>query len=133
MANFTTVNNFTTDCLLGNHIVGTHTFKWMLSAVAPVATNAVKTDITEIASGNGYSAGGPTTTVTKSLTGGSTKLLASSVTVTATGAVPSFRYEILYNSTTNKLIGWQDHGSTVTLASTDTHTIDGHLGVLTLG
>lgn len=135
MTAFNTVNNFSTDLLLGNHIVGTHTFKVMLTNVAPTTATAVIGDITEIAAGNGYTAGGATTTVTKSLTGAVTKVLASDVVVTATGAIGPFQYEVLVNATTSKVIGWTNHGSAVTMANLDTHTIDfdAAAGVVTVG
>jgi hypothetical protein len=55
-------------------------------------------------------------------------------TATAGGMGP-FRYAVLYNSSAgNKLVGSYDYGSSVTLAVTETFTVDfdGSLGVLTL-
>lgn len=113
------------------------TVKLMLSNVAPIATNAVKTDITEIAVGNGYTAGGASLTlVSSSQSGGTYKYIASaaSPTWTATGAMATFRYVVSYDSTTNNLIGWWDNGSAVSLTSTQTFTValDGTNGVFQL-
>ena len=54
------------------------------------------------------------------------KLIGNDVVFTATGAVGPLRYAVFYNSTaTNQdLIGWGDYGSSVTLASGDTFTVD---------
>ena len=97
-------------------------------ASAPGASNTVKTDITEISAGNGYSAGGLAVTgVTSSQTGGTYKLVSSADPVlTASGAVGPFQYAVLYNSTpgSGNLIGWWDRGSALTLANTDTFTVD---------
>ena len=136
-AQLNTFNALSTDLLLGKHIIGTSVFKVLLTDTAPVATNAVKADVTEIAAANGYSAGGPTTTVTKSLTGTTTKLVATDVTVTATGAIGPFRYVVLYNSTFsgNPLVCWADYGSEITMANTDTFTVhfDATNGITTVG
>jgi hypothetical protein len=109
------------------HNLGSDTLKIMLSNVAPVATNAIKSDITEISAGNGYSAGGTAVTITSSTqSSGTYNLKASNLTVvTASGNVGPFRYVVLYNSTpvNGNLIGWYDYGSSITLANTETFTV----------
>lgn len=102
-----------------------------------MATNAVKADITEIGAGNGYTAGGVALTLTSSSqSGGTYKYIASvaNPTWTATGAMATFRYVVLYNATagSGNLVGWWDNGSAVSLASTNTFTVtlDGTNGVL---
>lgn len=119
------------------HNLGSDTLKLMLSNVAPLATNGVKTDITEISAGNGYTAGGATVTITGSVqTGGTYKLTGNDVVFSATGAVGPFRYVVLYNDTaTNKnLIGWYDYGTSITMANGETFTVDFDQvnGILTL-
>lgn len=122
------------------HDLGADTLKVMLSNTAPTAsTNAVKTDITEISAGNGYTAGGNTATVSSSAqTSGTYKLvLADPATWTASGgSIGPVRYAVLYNDTaTNKdLIGYWDYGSSVTVASGETFRVDydGTNGVLTI-
>jgi hypothetical protein len=100
----------------------------MLTNVAPTAANAAKADITEISAGNGYTAGGNTTTITISETSGTTTISGTAVTFTATGAMATFRYAVLYNSTTttpvnNPLVAWWDYASAVALASGETFTV----------
>ena len=104
-----------------------------------MATNAVKADVTEIAAGNGYTAGGNVCALTSSAqTAGLYKLvLATPATWTAAGgAIGPLRYAVLYNSTAvaGNLIGWWDYGSSVTLGSgeTFTATLDATNGVVQL-
>ena len=99
----------------------------MLTNTAPVATNAVKADITQIAAANGYVTDGNTAAITSSVqTTGTYKLVLGDVVFTATGAVGPFRYAVLFNSTaTNgELIGWWDYGSSISLANGETFTVD---------
>lgn len=139
MATFTKFNAFTVDLTAGKHDFSSATYKVMLTNTAPVATNAVKADITEISAGNGYSAGGPATTVTRSNASGVETIFCSDVVVTASGAVGPFRYAVLYNDTqttpAKPLVGWADYGSAVTMASADTFTVDfdGTNGVMQVG
>lgn len=107
----------------------------MLTNTAPVATNQIVSDITQIANGNGYTTGGTAATLTSNTqTSGTEKLILGSVTFTATGAVGPFRYAVLANATSTYLIGSWDYGSAVTLANGDTFTVsfDGTAGVLTI-
>lgn len=127
MATFNKFNPFVEALAEKVHNLETDTLKVMLSNTAPLATNGVKADITEIAAGNGYTAGGATVTITaSSQTSGTYKLVGNDVVFTATGAVGPLRYAVLYNSTpvAGNLIGWWDYGSSVTLASGDTFTVD---------
>jgi hypothetical protein len=139
MATFAKFNVFTVDLTAAKHDFSSASFKVMLTNTAPVATNAVKTDITDITAGNGYTAGGTVTTVTRSNASGVETIFCSDVVFTATGAVGPFRYAVLYNDTqttpAKPLVGWADYGSGVTMASADTFTVDfdGTNGVLQVG
>lgn len=127
MAAFNKFNSFVEALAEKVHNLGSDTLKVMLTNTAPVATNSVKADITEISAGNGYTAGGATaSTTSSSQTGGNYKLVLADVVFTATGTVGPFRYAVLYNDTaTNKeLIGWYDYGSALTLANTESFTVD---------
>lgn len=124
------------------HNLGADTLKVALTNTAPNAsTHAVLADITEIAAGNGYTAGGNGTTVSSSAqSSGTYKLvLTDPATWTASGgSMATFRYAVLYNDTptspADPLIGWWDYGSAVTLASGETFTVDldATNGVLTI-
>lgn len=92
----------------------------MLTNTTPLAANAVKADITEIAAGNGYSAGGSTATNTEAASAGTATMTGTMVTFTASaGSIGPFRYAVLYNSTAagGPLASWWDYGSALTLAA----------------
>ena len=129
MATFTEVNVLSEDMANKIHDFNSDTFKWIFTNTAPVVTNSLKSDITgELSGTNGYTTGGLTATLTFSRTGAVTTVSQSgNVVLTATGAVGPFRYLVLYNDTPTSpldpLVGFLDHGSSVTMANTDTYTI----------
>lgn len=135
---FNVFDDFKEQLAKGTHdLDGTHVIKVMLSNVAPIATNSIKTDLTEIAAGNGYTAGGSASTPTLTETGGTAKLVLTDVVVTASGgSVGPFRYVAVYNDTSasDNLIGWVDYGSAVTLSDGEAFTVDFDAtnGVLTI-
>lgn len=130
MATFNKFNQFTEDIGRGVHNLNTGVLKILLTSTAPVATNAVKADLTEIAAGNGYSAGGATVGSTSyAQTSGVGKLAGNDVTITASGgSIGPFRYVALYNDTptspADPLIGWWDRGAGITLSDGDSFTQD---------
>lgn len=133
MASFNKFDQFVADVASGVHQMQTgtsHVYKVMLTNTAPTAANAVKADITEISAGNGYTAGGTSVgTITGSQSSGTFKFVGGTdPVVTASGAVGPLRYAVLYNDTPTSpakpLIGWWDYGSSVTLASGETFTVD---------
>ena len=112
----------------------------MLTNTAPIASNSVKADLTEISAGNGYTAGGTQATVSSSAqTSGTYKLVLADVVFTASGGtIGPFQYAVLYNDTptspADPLIGWWDYGSARTLQSGESFTVDfnASTGVFTL-
>lgn len=138
MASFTKFNAFVEDVAEKVHNLGADTLKVMLTNSAPSASNSVKADITEISSGNGYTAGGTAASISSSSqTSGTYKLVLADVVFTASGgSIGPFRYVVLYNdtSTSDSLIGYYDYGSSITLASGETFTVDfdASNGVLTI-
>ena len=138
MAAFNKFNAFVEDIAEKKHNLGADTLKVMLTLTAPVATNSVKADLTEIAAGNGYSAGGTATTITSSVqTSGTYKLIITDVTFTASGgSIANFRYAVLYNdtATNDELIGFYDYGATLTITTGNAFTVDfdAAAGVLTI-
>jgi hypothetical protein len=127
MASFNKFNSFVNDLATGVHNLHSNTLKFMLSDVTPTSANAVKADITEIAAGNGYSAGGASAgLVSDGQTGGTYKLVLSQPIFTASGgAIAQFRYIVLYNSTaaSGNLIGWWDNGSEVNVTNGNAYQI----------
>ena len=138
MATYNKFNQFTKDLIDGVHDFDAHTYKVMLVNTAPVSTNSVKADLTEISAGNGYTAGGTATTISTSTASGTAKVTGSDVVFTASGAVGPFRYAVLYNDTptspADPLIAWWDYGSSISLANGETFTVDfdGTNGIFTL-
>lgn len=130
MAAYNKFNQFAEDVYEKVHNLGADTLKILLTNTAPVATNSIKSDLTEISAGNGYSAGGSTVTITSSAqSSGTYKLVGSDVVFTASGgSIGPFRYAALYNDTptspTDPLVGWWDYGSSITLATGETFTVD---------
>lgn len=134
MASFIKFNCVARDKWAGVHNLATgtaHVVKAMLTSTSPVAANSVKADITEIAAGNGYTAGGFTCSVVSGdQTGGVFKLvLGDPATLTATGgSVSPFRYVVLYNDTPSTplkpLLGAYDYGSVITLSVGQQFVID---------
>lgn len=137
MATFTKFNQFVEDLGLGVHNLDTGVLKIMLTNTAPVSTNTVKANLTEISAGNGYTAGGTDATGVWSETGGTASLSGTDVVFTAAGgSIGPFRYAVLYNDTptspADPLIGFWDNGSSITLADTETFTVDFGSTILTL-
>ncbi len=139
MASFNKFNSFVEALAEKKHDLGADTLKVLLTNTAPVATNTVKANLTEITAGNGYTAGGATASVTTSAqTSGTYKLvLGDPATWTASGGtIGPLRYAVLYNDTAanDELIGWWDYGSSITLAAGESFAVDfdATTGVLTL-
>jgi hypothetical protein len=139
MASFNKFNSFVEALAEKKHDLGADTLKVLLTNTAPVATNGVKADLTEISAGNGYTAGGATASITSSSqTSGTYKLvLGDPATWTASGGtIGPLRYAVLYNDTASndELIGWWDYGSSITLAAGESFAVDfdATTGVLTL-
>lgn len=133
MAAFTKFQKFALALTEKKHNLTSDALQIALSNTLPVAaTAAVLTDITEISYTNLSSR--VVTTTSNLQSAGTEKLICADLTLTASGAVATFRYVVLYNNTaTSKdLIGFWDYGSAVTMANLETFLIDfdGTNGVL---
>lgn len=113
---------------------GTDQFTVALTNTLPVNTNSVLANITEISYTNLSSRN--LTTTSSSQSGGTFSLKFSNLTLTASGAVPQFRYVVIYDSTVagGPLVAWFDYGSSITMANGDTFTLtfDGTNGLFTV-
>jgi hypothetical protein len=127
MASFNKFNQFVEDLGLGVHNLNTGTLNVYLSNAAPSASgDAIKSDLAEISTGNGYT--GPVDTQnTFAESSGTATLTGTKVVITASGSVGPFQYVALYNDTptspADPLIGWWDYGSALTLANGETFSI----------
>lgn len=124
----TKFNDYTNQLNRAKHDWATHVFKVMLTNTAPVATNSIKTDLTEIAAGNGYTAGGVVTTVTLATAAGVSTISGTQVVITASGgSIGPFRYAVLYNDTqtspVDPLVEFIDYGAAQTLADGESLTV----------
>ena len=131
MAAYVKFYQYVDDLCKGVHNWTTSTgnvFKVVLTNTAPVQTNTVLANITQIASGNGYTTDGITTTQTLSNTTGTEKVLGTNVVWTG-GPSPMapFRYVVLYNSTPTTplkpLVAYWDYGTAITLNNSETFTV----------
>ena len=139
MATFNKFQQFVEDLAKGVHDFTSDatcsvTVALCAAANAPVATNSVLANLTEISYTNLSSR--IVTGVTAEHTTGTVTFTANDLVLTASGAVATFRYVVLYNddptSPADPLIGWYDYGSDVTLANLETFTIDFTTGFATL-
>ena len=110
------------------HNLSTHALTIALTTTAnkPVATNNTLSTLTQITYTN-LSARVPTLT-SYVQTSGTAKLVLADLVLTASGAVAPFGAIVLYNDTptspADPLIAWWEYGSDVTMANTETFTID---------
>lgn len=126
MAAYNKFNSFVEALAEKVHNLGSDTLEVALTAAAnaPVATNTQLSNLTQIAYTN---LSARTLTVSSSSqTSGSYTLVIADKVLTASGAVATFRYVVIFNqtATNDELICWFDYGSDVTLANGETFTID---------
>ena len=136
MATFNKFNSFVEALAEKAQNLGSDTLTVALCASgnAPVATNTVLSNLTQISYTNLSSR--VITTTSSAQTSGVYKLVLTDLILTASGAVAPFRYIVIYNdtATNDELIGWYDFGSDVSMGNGDSFLIDfdGTNGVLSL-
>lgn len=138
MATLVLFDAFLEDLAEGVHNLASGALIWALcnAANAPdAAADAQLSDITTIAYTNLSSRA--VTTSSSSQTSGLYKLVINDLVLSASGgSVAAFRYLVLYNdsATNDRLIGYLDYGSDLTLANGESLTIDadGTNGILQL-
>ena len=137
MATFNKINAFVENLAEKVHNLGSDQLVVALTNSAPIATNSVLADLTQITYTNCSSRN--ITTSTSAQSSGLYKLVLTDLVLTASGgSVGPFRYVAIYNDTptspADPLIGWYDYGSSITLAAGETLTIDfdGTNGLLSL-
>jgi hypothetical protein len=136
-SSFNKFNSFVEACAEKVHNLGSDTITVALCAAAsaPVASNTVLANLTQISYTNCSSR--VVTTTSSAQSSGTYKLVLQDLTLTASGgSIAAFRYVVLYNDTASndELIGWYDYGSDVTIANGESLLLDfdGSGGVLTL-
>ena len=123
MATFNKFNAWAETMVEGANL-GSDQFAIALTNTAPVATNSVIADITQISYTNLSSRN--LTTTSSSQTGGTYTLVLQDLVMTASGSVGPFRYVVLFDDTLagDPLVGWWDYGSSITMANGETFTVD---------
>jgi len=94
------------------------------AANAPVNTNSTLANLTTIDHTNLSTR--VVTIASSGQTSGTYKLIINDLVLTASGAVPTFRYVVFYDddNASDALIGWYDYGGNVDLSTGETFTID---------
>lgn len=123
MATFNKFNAWAETMVEGANLASDQ-FAIALTNTAPVATNSVIADITQISYTNLSSRN--LTTTSSSQTGGTYTLVLQDLVMTASGSVGPFRYAVLFDDTLagDPLVGWWDYGSSITMANGETFTVD---------
>jgi len=134
MASFAKINSFVENIAEKKIDLSGAALTIALTNTAHTSTWDELADLTEIAYTNCSSR--VITVSTSSQTAGTYKLVCADLTLTASGEVGPFRYIYIYDddSTGDKLIGYYDYGSSITLQNADTFKVDfdSSDGVLTL-
>lgn len=135
MATFVKFQPFVEQLAEKVHNLGSDTLTVALTNTAPNATDATLSQITQISYTNCSSRA--LTTSASSQTSGTYKLVIDDLVLTASGgSVGPFRYVVIYNDTaaSDQLICYFDYGSSITVASGETFTLnfDGSAGLLTI-
>lgn len=136
MAAFNKFQPFVEHLAEGVHNLQSNQLVVALTNTVPTASMATRSELTEISYTNLSSRN--VTTSASAQSGGTYKLTCNDLVLTASGAVGPFRYVVLFNDTptspADPLIGWYDYGSSISLASGETFTVDfdGTNGVLTI-
>jgi hypothetical protein len=130
MAAFNYFNDFVEQLSLKQHDCNADPFFVFLTNEQPLATDTTRADIADLSTAGGYTAGGADiqNTATESPAGTLT-CVGVDIVFTATTGFGPFRYAVLYNQVGglgagNKLIGWWDYLSAVTLLAGETFTVD---------
>lgn len=126
MASYNKFEQFAQDLCEKVHNLSADQLDIYLSNATPSASaDAVKADLAEIATGNGYT-GPQDTQNTGAETGGTYTLTGTKVVITASGGtIGPFRYVALINqtATNDPLIAWWDYGSALTLQAGESFTV----------
>ena len=135
MATFVKFQPFVEQLAEKVHNLGSDTLTIALTNTAPNATDATLSQITEISYTNCSSRA--LTASASSQSSGTYKLVIDDLVLTASGgSVGPFRYVVIYNDTaaSDQLICYFDYGSSITVASGETFTLnfDGSAGLLTI-
>lgn len=98
----------------GNHKFGTDVFSLALTNSAPSPAYATRAQVSEIS--YAYASDRDLTLNSANQTNGLLRVIFADHIISANGgSVGPFRYLVVYNKSNDKLIGWLDYGSNVTV------------------
>ena len=136
MATYAKYQPFVEELAKGTHNFSSHVFKVALSNGTPSNAHATLSQITELGTANGYTAGGATTTIGGTTQSGGTLTITATdpAAWTASGAGIAFRYAALYNDTSasKNLVAYWDNTSTTTVTAGNTLQVDFGANLFTL-
>lgn len=134
MATYTKIDSFIENLAEGLINLGGTGLTVALTNTAHTSTWDELADLTQISYTNLSSR--VITVASSAQTSGTYKLVLTDLVLTASGSVGPFRYIYIYDdaSTNDKLICYYDYGSSISMSSGETFTIDfdGSAGVLTI-
>ena len=136
-SSYSKFNQFVEDLATKKHDCSSDQFIVALCAAAnaPVATNSVLADLTQISYTN-LSSRNLTISTSTQTSGTYTQLFADLTLSASGGAVAAFRYVVIYNDTqtspADPLVGFYDYGSDLTLADGESLLIDFTTSTFTL-
>ena len=124
MATFTKFEPFVENLAEGKHNLGSNQLAVALTNTAPTNTFSTLSEVTEIAYTNCSSRN--VTTTTSAQTSGTYKLVCADLVQTASGTAGPFRYVVVYDDTSasDNLIASYDYGSSITLSTGETFTVN---------
>jgi hypothetical protein len=126
---FVKYNTAIADAWNGIHALVSDTTKFALSNTTPSVTHETLANASEIAAGNGYTAGGNAVTITSSSQTGGTYTCVGSGTVSWTavgGSMATFQHIIWNNDDTtgDRLLGSWSEASPITLTEGSSYTLN---------
>lgn len=130
MATFNKFEDFTYRLCIGKvHDLNADTLEVYYSNATPSApADTVKADLAEITNQNGYTAPEDTTNTASEASGTLTVVCVDVTTTASGGSFGPLRYVVWMNTTPTSpldpLIGWWDHGSSVTINDGESYTVD---------
>ena len=142
MATFNKFDSFITEVAAGTHAAclnaDTDVIKVYLTNAAPsTSADSVKADLVEIDMTNcDVASGGGDVQNAATQTTNTITVVGTDVVFTATGALGPFKYAVIYNDTaaSDELIAWWEYpAAALTLANTETFTVDFGASMFTLG
>lgn len=139
MATFNKFQDFVEQLGKKQHDLNADPLYVFLTNEQPLVTDTTRADIADLSTGGGYTAGGEDTQNTASETpAGTLTVVGTDITWTGSGGgFGPFQFAVLYNQVGglgagNKLVGWWDYASSISVAAGETFKVDFGASILTI-